>query len=432
MLPVGGYVKEWSHAYDPETTDRLVVILHWEAQPDISVQSVTYRGQAMTRLVGTSINQIYPRHVQIWELKKENLPDAAGEYPVKVEFSGWVKGGGGAYSLGNVHPTVPPITADVTLSRGSNRDIGISSWLPNDDWFGIVGLTSSGTGDYSADEGWIEAWDIQTQSPHGASFYRSENPAARFSFSRFPLDANRDEALALVNYHSLTNDPPKLKAIRDARYLEGSSYVFNISATDSNSDAITLSADLRNLPAGAKFEDHCDGTGTFSWTPLTGEAGTYEGIVFGASDGNAKNVQAIRIEVIPPPQQNVAPQLAPIGDRIVTEGEELHIDIVATDTDGTTPELKSFHKNAHSEFTDNDDGTGVFRFFAREGSAGIYTGIWFSATDEHGAADSEQIKIIVAAVGDDDGDGVLTVDDNCRWIWNPDQTDTDGDTQGRL
>jgi hypothetical protein len=69
-----------------------------------------------------------------------------------------------------------------------------------------------------------------------------------------------------------SNRPPVLSAIGDRTTDEGSGLIFGVIATDSDGDALTLTAS--NLPVGATFSDNGDGTGIFSWTPGYGSADT--------------------------------------------------------------------------------------------------------------------------------------------------------------
>lgn len=81
-----------------------------------------------------------------------------------------------------------------------------------------------------------------------------------------------------------------LASIGSKSVYEGNALSFSISATDGDSDTLTYSAS--NLPSGASFSSQ-----TFSWTPSSGQAGTYSTVTFTVSDGSATDSETITITV---------------------------------------------------------------------------------------------------------------------------------------
>jgi Putative Ig domain len=77
---------------------------------------------------------------------------------------------------------------------------------------------------------------------------------------------------------------------------------FTVSATDAQSRHVVLSA--TGVPLGASFIDNGDNTGTFNWTPTSGQAGTF--VVTFQGDNQAGNIglASTQIVVIPPPPPN--------------------------------------------------------------------------------------------------------------------------------
>jgi hypothetical protein len=68
----------------------------------------------------------------------------------------------------------------------------------------------------------------------------------------------------------VSNQPPVLAPISNQSVVADTPLSFGVSATDTDGPApLTLSA--ADLPAGATFTDHLNGTGTFSWTPTGAE-----------------------------------------------------------------------------------------------------------------------------------------------------------------
>jgi hypothetical protein len=100
-----------------------------------------------------------------------------------------------------------------------------------------------------------------------------------------------------VNGQDTTNQPPVLSTIGDKSVNEGQLVMFIVSATDPDGDTLSYSAS--NLPEGASFDPE---TGVFSWTPGTGQAGSYEDVHFEVSDGELTDSENITITVnIPNP-----------------------------------------------------------------------------------------------------------------------------------
>ena len=77
------------------------------------------------------------------------------------------------------------------------------------------------------------------------------------------------------------NPPPVVDPIADKKVLVGELVSFEVNATDSGGEALTLTAE--GLPPGASFEDNGDGTASFSWLPGLIDIGEYT-VTFIATD----------------------------------------------------------------------------------------------------------------------------------------------------
>lgn len=105
--------------------------------------------------------------------------------------------------------------------------------------------------------------------------------------------------------------PPVLAAIGDKAVDEGSLLSFDVSATDPDGGIVTYTA--TGVPAGANLTGR-----TFTWTPGSGQAGTYE-VTFVVSAGNLNDSETIRIivtSVAPDSTPPVVAQLSPAADAI--------------------------------------------------------------------------------------------------------------------
>lgn len=91
------------------------------------------------------------------------------------------------------------------------------------------------------------------------------------------------------------NTPPDIVFIEDQRVSETFSHTVAIEASDAENDPITLSAE--NLPGFGLLSDFGDGTGEIVFSPLAGDAGTYDGIIVKASDDFGSSTTSFSLEV---------------------------------------------------------------------------------------------------------------------------------------
>ena len=104
-------------------------------------------------------------------------------------------------------------------------------------------------------------------------------------------DLNDSETITITL--SPTPTAPVLAAVGDRGEADGTTLIFNVTASDPNGTTPTLSA--MNLPGTATFIDNLDGTGTFSWSSNIGDIGVYPGVKFIASDGALSDSETITI-----------------------------------------------------------------------------------------------------------------------------------------
>ncbi|MGE3480676.1 MAG: putative Ig domain-containing protein [Gammaproteobacteria bacterium] len=202
------------------------------------------------------------------------------------------------------------------------------------------------------------------------------------------------QAITVTVTATPVNQPPSLAPISNQAAVADNLLSFGISATDTDGPApLTLSA--ADLPAGATFTDHLNGTGTFSWTPTGADvAGSPYSVTFTATDGNSlSSSQAVTVTV----EANQPPVLAPIGNQAVVADTPLSFGISATDTDGPAPlTLSATGLPAGATFTDHLNGTGTFSWTPTEANvAGSPYLITFTATGGNALADSQGVTITV-------------------------------------
>jgi hypothetical protein len=146
----------------------------------------------------------------------------------------------------------------------------------------------------------------------------------------------------------LTNRPPVLNPIGNRIVNENESLTINISASDLDGDNLTFTAALlkngerTSLPPGAVLNATGNMTAQFQWTPGLQASDNYQ-ILFTVTDDGfvvmddsthkpepLNDSEPINIAVGDVP---IPPELAPIGNKIITVGDLLQFDITATDPD---------------------------------------------------------------------------------------------------
>ncbi|MEW5795918.1 MAG: Ig-like domain-containing protein [Candidatus Zixiibacteriota bacterium] len=201
-----------------------------------------------------------------------------------------------------------------------------------------------------------------------------------------------DFEIVTITVNEAGNQPPVLATIGPRSVIEGGSLNFGVSATDP--DGTTPTLNTSTLPLNASFVDNGNGTGNFSFTPDFTQAGTYN-ITFRATDGILVDTEIVVITVVD--AGNRTPVLAEIGPKSVTEGTNLHIDVSATDADGTIPTLTTSTLPLNATFINNGDGTGDFDFTPDFLQSGIRS-VTFYASDGV-ATDSEVVFITIIDAG---------------------------------
>jgi hypothetical protein len=111
----------------------------------------------------------------------------------------------------------------------------------------------------------------------------------------------------------------------------------------------------------------------------------------GKSAPVAMTVDSISVTPVP---GNQPPVMAAIGPKETDEGVELAFRVSATDTEGGTIGLSTSELPTGAVFTDSSNGVGSLVWTPDFDQAGNYP-IWFIATDDLSAADSELVTITV-------------------------------------
>ncbi|MDH5641357.1 MAG: putative Ig domain-containing protein, partial [Nitrospira sp.] len=186
------------------------------------------------------------------------------------------------------------------------------------------------------------------------------------------------------------NVAPVLNTIGNKTVNEETELRFNISGSDVDDPLQTLVYSATGLPLGATFDAI---TREFVWTPTENQGPGSYAVTFTVTDGVVSTSETITISVN---EVNVAPVLAPIGNKTVNEGELLSFTVSASDVDVPT-QLLTFSAAGLPAGATFDVTTGLFAWTPTENQGPGSYAVTFSVTD--GAlTTSETITITVNEV----------------------------------
>jgi phage-related protein len=225
------------------------------------------------------------------------------------------------------------------------------------------------------------------------------------------------------------NPAPALAAIGNKSVNENALLQFAVSAADPDGGIPALTA--TNVPIGASFADHGDGTGTFTWTPTFAQQGAYANVTFTATDAGAPPLADSEPIAITVNDVNRAPSLGAIGNKSVNENSLLQFNVTATDIDNNGLALSATSLPSGASFVDNGNGTGTFSWTPTFEQSGSYANIGIGAIDDaqEPLSDAKTFSITVnntnrapslALIGD------KSVNENSLLQFNVSATDPDG------
>jgi hypothetical protein len=142
----------------------------------------------------------------------------------------------------------------------------------------------------------------------------------------------------------------------------------------------TVAYTASNLPAGATFDAD---TAMFVWTPGFTQAGAYQVDFTASDDGDGTGTPGVAALSVPITviNANQAPAVPEIANRTLARGEVIEVPIVVSDADGNPLTLTVSGLPDFATFTDNGDGSGVFRFAPGESDRGNHV-LTLTATDD--------------------------------------------------
>jgi hypothetical protein len=128
------------------------------------------------------------------------------------------------------------------------------------------------------------------------SYQATTLPIAKYYWRVRAFDGVLWSSYSLKRSINIVGGKPVFDALSSIYTAEQVPLTFNLHAVDYQGDPITLSA--RRLPTGSAFTDLGSGSGRFSWTPSTSQAGVHDTTYFIASDGTFSDTLHCLIRVV--------------------------------------------------------------------------------------------------------------------------------------
>ena len=198
------------------------------------------------------------------------------------------------------------------------------------------------------------------------------------------------------------NRPPVLSAPATETVAIGTMLSFDVSATDPDGDHVDLFGSA--LPPGSSFTDHANDTGSFTWTPVAGQAGTYTASFSGTDGRGGSGSASTIITVTGGTIENHAPTLSAPATEQVTVGANLSFTVTATDQDGDHVTLSASALPQGATFSDHGDNTATFAWMPGSTQPGNYQ-VAFLGYDGKGGSGTANTAIAVSAASGGGGGG---------------------------
>ncbi|MDP8240909.1 MAG: Ig-like domain-containing protein [Candidatus Hatepunaea meridiana] len=290
-----------------------------------------------------------------------------------------------------IHVNLPPEWVDVPESAQVSEDQ-------------LLEFTIEAT-DFDEDDLIIEA--SSEDLPEGWEFTDSENGTGTFAWTPGFDDGGQYTVTFTVSDGEITVDADtRITVVEENRTPEWVDVPENVDAneneliefmvigSDPDDDDLTIGAVSENLPEGWEFIDFEDGSGRFTWQTGFNDVGEYS-ITFILADADFDVETEVIITVV---DFNRAPVWEEIPESIHgEEEEELTFNVSGSDPDDDDLTISYFSGDLPDdvEFTDNEDGSGVFTWTPDYEAEGSYRA-GFTLSD----GDIDVTQIVVITVGD--------------------------------
>jgi hypothetical protein len=286
---------------------------------------------------------------------------------------------------GNVDLLAPLLPSGATFTD-NNNNVGTLSWTP--------GSTQAGT--------------------YAVTFIANDNEGCVRSAT----------LNVVVNEGAGGNECPTITAPATQTVNEGEALSFNVTTSDPDGDAVTVSAS--GVPSGGNFNTS---TGAFTWTPGSTQSGTYT-VTFTANDNNGCTQTATTVITVNDVGENNCPTITAPATQTVNEGQALSFNVTTTDPDGDTVTVSASDVPSGANF---NTSTGAFTWTPNSTQSGTYT-VTFTANDNQGCTRTATTVITVNDVTGGNNCPTITapatqtVNEGGALSFNVTTSDPDGDT----
>ncbi|RYE23522.1 MAG: T9SS type A sorting domain-containing protein [Sphingobacteriales bacterium] len=189
------------------------------------------------------------------------------------------------------------------------------------------------------------------------------------------------------------NNLPQLTNIANFTMRFESQKVINLSATDVDQEAITLTFE-NPLPSFAVFNSTGNGTGNITFNPSAADLGTYNIAAIATDANNGKDTVNFTLTV----NNNYTPVIAAINNVTIGESSTTNVALNATDQDGNAGLTWSVTSApSFVSITDNGNGAGSLSVAPGFTHAGVYP-VTVTVADANGAYESATFTLTVTNV----------------------------------
>jgi len=183
---------------------------------------------------------------------------------------------------------------------------------------------------------------------------------------------------------------------------EGETTSFEISAVDPDSTIPALMVDTTGLPLNTIFDDHGDGTGTFSFSPVYVQSGEYTIDFIAYDESELADTGSVLIVVLDAGNQMPVFEYLNLDGVIqspeqtitITEADTVEFSIVTSDADSVAPVLSIGDLPDGASFTDNGDYTGSFYWETDNFDQGEHA-MTIYAVDGYEPTDVESVTVTI-------------------------------------
>jgi hypothetical protein len=251
---------------------------------------------------------------------------------------------------------------------------------------------------------------------NGTPTAASVGTSARITISVTDQIATASLASFTIQVAAAANVAPTISGTPPTSVTAGSQYTFTPTASDP--EGATLTYSVQNKPTWASFSTT---SGRLSGTPTAAQAGAYNNVVIGVTDGtNLVTLPAFNITVNAPTNTNRPPVISGSPLLSINVGSAYSFTPAASDPDGNPLTFSITNKPSWATFSTT---TGALTGTPAAGNVGVTTGVVITVSDGTASASLAAFNVTVAAVAAN-GSATLT--------WVPPVTNTDGSVLANL